>query len=227
MADLSSFGWTQAYSTHYGPFPQQLSASEPGYLKGSDQGVGCAAPQPNGGGDPRWAAIVAKGTLPAPLPETVYPVIHTVAVSQKYWASNYTAPICFQQLWIRNRNNIAQHITAYVVDFCPTSGCTWSESELPWNIDLYGGDAWAKLGGEPFGSKLDLEIVWPDYLRPDYAKYNLPTPTPTAFTVATTDVPPTTFATGGPTPTIFPPLPAASTCFPAYDPTLTYTTGAQ
>ncbi|KAJ3060606.1 hypothetical protein HDU98_003462, partial [Podochytrium sp. JEL0797] len=162
-------------------------------------------------------------------PTTVWPKVATVAVSQKYWAGNYSAtykaPICFQQLWIRNKFNPAQHITAYVVDFCPTSGCTWGADELPYNVDMYGGISWSNLGFTPTNSKMEVEIVWPDWLRPNYT---LPAPTPTTtFTVATVDIAPTIFATGGPVITVGPSIPVGTTCFAAYVPTLGYNAASQ
>ncbi|KAI9343485.1 hypothetical protein BDR26DRAFT_801321 [Obelidium mucronatum] len=216
--NLSSYGWYSGYSTHYGPFPQQWGASEIGYLP-NDIGVGCSSGVP--GGDPRWNAILAaNGVYPSPAgTQTVWPKIATVAVSQKYWAGNYAptykAPICFQQLWIRNKYDHSKHITAYVVDFCPSAGCTWGEMEIGYNVDMYGGVSWDLLGGSPMDSKIEVEIVWPDYLRPNVS---LPAPAPTPFTVATVDNPPTVFASGGPVVHLTPPLPTADVCAPAYDP---------
>ncbi|KAJ3064033.1 hypothetical protein HDU98_000219 [Podochytrium sp. JEL0797] len=226
-SDLSSYGWTPGYSTHYGPFPQALGSSEVGYLP-NDIGVGCSSGVP--GGDPHWNAILAQGTYapPSNSPTTVWPKVATVAVSQKYWAGNYTAtykaPICWQQLWIRNKYNTTQHITAYVVDFCPTSGCTWGADELGFNVDMYGGASWESLGFTAINSKMEVEIVWPDWLRPNYT---LPAPPTTPFTVATADIPPTIFATGGPTITVGPVIPVGATCFAAYVSTQGYNAASQ
>ncbi|KAJ3027653.1 UNVERIFIED_CONTAM: hypothetical protein HDU68_003411, partial [Siphonaria sp. JEL0065] len=220
--DLSSYGWYSGYSTHYGPFPQQWGASEIGYLP-NDIGVGCSSGVP--GGDPHWNAILAaNGVYPSPNgTQTVWPKIATVAVSQKYWASNYSptfkAPICWQQLWIRNKYDHTKHITAYVVDFCPSAGCTWGEMELGYNVDMYGGASWEALGGNPMDSKIEVEIVWPDYLRPNVT---LPAPADAPFTVATVDNPPTVFSPGGPIVQLTPPLPVAASCAPPHDKTQGY-----
>ncbi|KAI9199639.1 uncharacterized protein BJ171DRAFT_410643, partial [Polychytrium aggregatum] len=156
--------WVPGHATHYGPYPQYPAWSEVGYLPG-DIGVGCSNGQP--GGDPNWDAILSNGTYPSPAgTQTVWPIVATVAVSQKYWASNYTgqtyrAPICWNSIWIRNPAFPNDVVEAQIVDYCPTQGCTWSEDELPYNVDIYGGATWTTLHGQTLDAKIAIEIIWP------------------------------------------------------------------
>ena len=152
-------GWQSGIATHYGPFPGYPAANEAGYQP-NDVGVGCSNGQP--GGDPRWLAILAKGTKTNPLlNSTVWPLVATVAVAQSAWGFSNKEKVCFQPISIRAVGTQSTVLNAYIVDFCPAAGCNWSSSERPFAVDLYGQDSWVTLGGTLNGSKINVEVKWP------------------------------------------------------------------
>ncbi len=57
-------------------------------------------------------------------------------------------------------------VEAVVVDFCPTNGCLWSNSERHANADLYGIKTFQALGGDEKGGAIDVEIAWPPGFTP-------------------------------------------------------------
>ncbi|KAI8906407.1 hypothetical protein EDD86DRAFT_210645 [Gorgonomyces haynaldii] len=76
--------WQAGKATHYGPYPQYPALSEAGYQP-LDVGVGCSDGRP--GGDPRWNAILKKGTKSNPLMNsTVWPTTPT-GTTTKYSGS--------------------------------------------------------------------------------------------------------------------------------------------
>jgi hypothetical protein len=181
-------------ATHYGPFPIYPAFSELGY-QALDVGVGCSNGQP--GGDPRWQKILSAGTfndseiqsmaninvtfppeMPIPNPKfknqvldqlrtTVWPKAYTVAVSEKAYGGKNKQLICFQPIKIRNAKNPSYQITAYIVDFCPATGCNWPRDELTSNVDVYGQAAWFALGGTVGGGLLSIEVEWPPGIKPN------------------------------------------------------------
>ncbi|KAI8923675.1 hypothetical protein BC831DRAFT_470135, partial [Entophlyctis helioformis] len=154
--------WVRGKATHYGPFPSYPPFSEIGY-QANDVGVGCSNGQP--GGDPRWNAILAQGTVPNPvMNSTVWPVVPTVAVSEAAWGFGNKNRICFQTVRIRNARNTSLELTAHVVDFCPAAGCLWKAEERHRNVDLYGETTFRRLGG--VDGVIEIEVVWPAGLVP-------------------------------------------------------------
>ena len=157
--------YQSGHATHYGPFPSNPSASEAGYQP-LDVGVGCSDGQP--GGDPRWKAILERGTKPNPIMNsTVWPIQATVAVSEFAWGFKNKDQVCFKPIQIRNKKNPTQTISAIIVDFCPAAGCLWPSEQRPFNVDVYGEDTWFKLGGGKTDAMLDVEIQWPAGLVPN------------------------------------------------------------
>jgi hypothetical protein len=151
-------------ATHYGPFPDFPSFSEPGYYP-NDVGVGCSTGVP--GGDPNWNRILEKGVRTNPLSEkTVWPIVPTVAVSQAAWNKDQ---VCWKTIKIRNRKNPSLEVEAVIVDFCPANGCLWNQTERPFNVDIYGQETWKMLGGGLLEGKMDVEIAWPAGLVPNSA----------------------------------------------------------
>ncbi|KAI9203939.1 uncharacterized protein BJ171DRAFT_442760 [Polychytrium aggregatum] len=166
---LQSTGWVSGEATHYGPFPQYEAWSEPGFQPNA-VGVGCAS----GSNDPRWKAIVAQGLRKnPPFPankKTVYPIRNLVAVSEAVYGGANKQKYCFQNVAIRNKAN-GKSITATIVDFCPASGCLWKHSALAHNVDIYGGSAWAALGGQAQQGTLEIEVKWPSVGSSRVANY--------------------------------------------------------
>jgi hypothetical protein len=145
--------------TTYGPNDKYPPGNEAGYRK-NEVGVACSSGIP--GGDPEWNKILASGTKMNSLdPETIWPMMPTVAVSQKAWGKS----LCWQKLIIRSRIT-GETITAVVVDACPTNGCLWNSSSLAFNADVYGVDTFLALGGKADGGSVDVDIQWPAGMRP-------------------------------------------------------------
>ena len=151
----------KGHSTHYGPFPGFPAFSEIGYLA-NDVGVGCSNGQP--GGDPRWLEILKGGVQINPLdPNTVWPSIPTVAVSEAAWAKE---DVCFKKIIIRNAKKPNLFVEAVIVDFCPATGCLWDKSTRHLNADIYGQETWTKLGANLTDGVIEIEIKWPDGIKP-------------------------------------------------------------
>ena len=161
----TSGAFQKGHSTHYGPFPSLPEMNEVGYLK-NDVGVGCSNGQP--GGDPRWLEILKEGVMVNPLdPTTVWPNKPTVAVSQAAWSKQ---AVCFKTMTIRNAKIPAYSIEAVIVDFCPSQGCLWDKRMRHLNADIYGEATWKKLGANLTDGVIEIEIKWPEGIRPYSSK---------------------------------------------------------
>ena len=120
------------------------------------------------GGDPHWNDLLRQGTRKPPNftqnAHTIWPKMHTVAVSQAAWGHR-KSDICWQQLFITNVDT-GKSIVATVVDFCPTGGCLWDHKEVTNNVDIYGEAAWRDLGADPMQGTMKVQISWPSHISP-------------------------------------------------------------